>query len=87
VITREDIRRLLAENHTFLERGAVSDDDAEFALDSMTLIWLVHRLREEHQLDVDLDTVDLNELTSVARIHHWLERSGRAPQMELDDAR
>ncbi|WP_344865623.1 hypothetical protein [Amycolatopsis ultiminotia] len=72
-MTKEDIRVLLRES---LHREPDDElrDDARLALDSLTLVWIVHLLDERHGLAVDLDEEDQGDFDSVDGIHGYLRQ-------------
>jgi len=73
VISPHDVIRMLGECG-FLAEDA--DPDEEFVLDSMTLVWLVHLLQEEHGITVGPDDEeDLASCTSAAELHRLLTRT------------
>ncbi|MEU0414359.1 hypothetical protein ABZ307_42225 [Streptomyces griseorubiginosus] len=73
MISVNDVVRMLGECG-FLAEDAAPDE--EFVLDSMTLVWLVHLLQEEHGITVRPDDEeDLASCASAAELHRLLTRT------------
>lgn len=70
MVVKAEIRRILADRNIFATTMEGLDDDAELMIDSLAMVWLAHRLEEEH--GVRLDPELLAGSTSVNRIHALL---------------
>jgi acyl carrier protein len=73
MICKADIRKILADPNILA--GAIDelDDGAELNLDSLAVVWLVHRLEEDH--GVQLDPAELGAGPSIDRIHELVGRA------------
>lgn len=67
MINKDAIRHILADRKIYSD--AINDlaDDAELTLDSLAVVWLSHRLEEDH--GVVLDPSDLVHTTSINQIY------------------
>ncbi|MER6531841.1 hypothetical protein [Streptomyces sp. NPDC001508] len=77
MITDESIGRLLQD--CGLLTADTWDDDTPFVLDSLTLVWLVHLLEEQHGITVDFEDEQnaLGSCTSVRDLRRFLaDRAG-----------
>lgn len=72
MIAKAEIRRLLADKNIFAHTIADLDDDAALTMDSLAVVWLVHRLEEEY--GISLDPAEVEPETSVNRLHAILSR-------------
>jgi 3-oxoacyl-[acyl-carrier-protein] synthase II len=73
VVTRDDIKRLLLERKLYASVSADLEFDTEIVLDSMSLIWFLHGLEQEHGIQIAPESEDLQHFTSIERIHGYLE--------------
>ncbi|MFC5718947.1 acyl carrier protein [Streptomyces gamaensis] len=71
-VTKEDIRLILSDSRIFSTSIEEFGNDAELGLDSLSLVWLVHRLEEEHGVSLDPDALFAAGVTSVDSIHTLL---------------
>lgn len=72
--SKQEVRRLLESSRLFVSASESLTDDAELQLDSMSLVWFLTLVEREFGLTVGVEDVEPMELTSVSRIHRWLER-------------
>ena len=70
-ITTTDVRALLSDPKIFPDVRGVDDDD-EFAIDSLGLVWFLHQLELHHDVAIAPDEVQLSAFTSVRRITDYL---------------
>lgn len=74
MITKDDIKRILADKRIFAAAPDDLGEDTELTLDSLSLVWLIHKLEEAHGIVVDPQGDDFAEFTSVDRIHAYIAR-------------
>jgi len=77
-LTTDAVRELLSDRKIFPELPADLGEDAELALDSLGLVWLLHVVEERYGLVVEPTNEDIAELTSLRRLTEYL----RAAQMD-----
>ena len=84
MICKEDVRHLM---RTSLYDAIPADvgDDAEIALDSLSLTWLLHCLEETHGISIRPTDEDLADFRSINRIHAYLVRTLHADGLEARD--
>ncbi|MEU6070012.1 MULTISPECIES: acyl carrier protein [Streptomyces] len=73
MITKDDIRAILSEN-AGLGPPEQLPDDAELAIDSLTLVVLQHMLEERHGVVIDPQFADMSLFTSIDGIHKYVTR-------------
>ncbi|WP_158889463.1 acyl carrier protein [Amycolatopsis anabasis] len=73
-ITAAAVRELLADPKIFPELPSELDDDAEFALDSLGLVWFLHQLELKYELTVEPAEEHFTTFTSIRRITEYLAR-------------
>lgn len=71
VISKDDIRAILAEN-AGLGPPEELPDDAELVIDSFTLVLLQHELEERHGIVIDPQFEDMTLFTSINGIHKYV---------------
>ena len=67
-ITPATVRSLLSDAKVFSDLPADLDDDTEFALDSLGLVWFLHQLELRHGVSVEPEDAQLTGFTSIRRI-------------------
>ncbi|MDT3396394.1 acyl carrier protein [Streptomyces sp. B1866] len=67
-ITAMAVRELLSDPKVFSDLPSELDDDAEFALDSLGLLWFLHQVELRYGLVVEPDAAHFADFTSVRRI-------------------
>jgi acyl carrier protein len=72
-----EVRDLLSDSKLFPDLSAGMDDDAELALDSLGLVWLLHQVQERYGLAVEPSDSDIDELISIRRITAYLNEAAR----------
>ena len=72
----DTVRELLADPRIFPGLPADLADDAELALDSLGLIWLLHEVEQRYGLAVEPTDEEAAGLTSVRRITDYLRTAG-----------
>jgi len=82
MITKDDVRRILADKRIFAVAPEDLGEHTELALDSLSLVWLIHKLEEEHGIVLDPQGDDFAEFTSVDRIHSYIARHVPSPAAE-----
>ncbi|MDI6104596.1 phosphopantetheine-binding protein [Actinoplanes sp. NEAU-A12] len=75
-ISPDTVRELLADSRIFPGRLADLTDDAELALDSLGLLWLLHEVEQRYGLVVEPTDEEVAGLTSVRRITDYLRAAG-----------
>lgn len=75
-ISADTVRELLADSRIFPGLPADLADDAELALDSLGLIWLLHEVEQRYGLAVEPTDEQAAGLTSVRRIVEYLRTTG-----------
>lgn len=71
-ITPAAVRDLLSDPKIFSELPADLDDDTEFALDSLGLVWFLHQLELRYDLAVAPEEGHFTGFTSIRRIADYL---------------
>lgn len=74
-ITTESIRDLLSDSKIFPGLPADLGVDAELALDSLGLVWLLHEVEHRYGLVVEPTDAELDGFTSIQRITDYLRRA------------
>ncbi|MER6916683.1 acyl carrier protein [Streptomyces sp. NPDC000594] len=75
-LTLDDVKRLLALSQIIpAERPETIADDEEIVLDSLTLVWFLYQLGEQHGIDLEIDHAQAAVLTTVAALHSFLQGS------------
>jgi hypothetical protein len=72
----DTVRDLLADSRIFPGLPAGLADDAELALDSLGLLWLLHEVEQRFGLAVEPTDEEVAGLTSVRRIADYLRAAG-----------
>ncbi|MEU8622541.1 hypothetical protein [Streptomyces sp. NPDC048623] len=72
MITRSDIQRLLIDSGITPEPGP--GEHAEFVVDSLTLVWMLHLLDERYDISWEPEEDELVEFTSVGGAQTVLAR-------------
>jgi acyl carrier protein len=72
----EAVRVLLADSRIFPGLPADLADDAELALDSLGLVWLLHEVEQRYGLVAEPTDEEVAGLTSVRRIADYLRGAG-----------
>ncbi|UFQ17173.1 MULTISPECIES: hypothetical protein [Streptomyces] len=67
MITTQDIRRILVDSRTLAGVEAVADD-TEITVDSFSLAWLSHSLKDEFGIELDLREARAEAFSSINRI-------------------
>jgi acyl carrier protein len=75
-ISADIVRELLADSRIFPGLPADLADDAELALDSLGLLWLLHEVEQRYGLAVEPTDEEAASLTSVRRIADYLRTAG-----------
>jgi acyl carrier protein len=75
-ISPDTVRELLADPQIFPGLPADLADDAELALDSLGLLWLLHEVEQRYGLVVEPTDEEVAGLTSVRRIADYLRTAG-----------
>ena len=70
------VRELFADARIFPGLPADLADDAELALDSLGLVWLLHEVEQRYGLAVEPTDEEAAGLTSVRRIVDYLRTAG-----------
>ncbi|ANJ05987.1 acyl carrier protein [Streptomyces parvulus] len=76
MISKDDLRTILAENAGLGPPGELTDD-AELVIDSFTLVILQHVLEERHGMVIDPQFDDMAQFTSIDGIHTYLSGVAR----------
>ena len=71
-VTTTAVRELLSDSRIFAELPPDMDDDTEFTLDSLGLVWFLHQLELRYGLAVDLEEAYAGGFTSIRRITEYL---------------
>lgn len=71
-VTTAVVRELLSDPKIFAELPSDMDDDAEFTLDSLGLVWFLHQLELRCGLVIDVEEAHLAGFTSIRRIAEYL---------------
>lgn len=74
MIDREDVRRILATHGLVASVAEDADYQAEIVIDSLSLVWLLHALEQEHDIKLAPEGEDFAEFTSIDRIWRYIER-------------
>jgi len=75
-ISPDTVRELLADSRIFPGLPADLSDDAELALDSLGLLWLLHEVEQRFGLAVEPTDEEVAGLSSVRRIADYLRAAG-----------
>jgi acyl carrier protein len=75
LIRTGEVRDLLSDSKLFPDLAADLDDDAELALDSLGLVWLLHQVQERYGLAVEPTDADIDDFTSIRRITTYLNQA------------
>lgn len=75
-ISPATVRELLDDSRIFPGLPADLGDDAELALDSLGLVWLLHEVEQRYGLAVEPTDEEAAGLTSVRRIVDYLRAAG-----------
>lgn len=51
-------------------------DDADVVLDSLTVVWFLYQLKEQHGIELEIDHTQAADITSVSALHHFLRTQG-----------
>ncbi len=84
VITTDTVRELLSDRKVFPGLPDDLDEDAELALESLGLVWLLHVVEERYGLIVEPGDEDIAGLTSLRRLTEYL-RGVQAERAEGGD--
>ncbi|MCI0386306.1 acyl carrier protein [Streptomyces sp. CNQ085] len=78
--TLSDVKRLLVLSQIIPDSEPETiADNAEVVLDSLTLVWFAHQLKEQHGVELEVGHGQWDEVTSVAALHRrLLEHTGTA---------
>jgi acyl carrier protein len=71
-ITTTVVRELLSDPKVYRDLLPALDDDAEFALDSLGLVWFLHQLELRYGLALEPAEAHLSGFTSIRRITDYL---------------
>jgi acyl carrier protein len=74
MLSKSDVRRILADRQIFAAPIDDIGDDADLALDSLAVVWLAHRLEEDFGITIDPAELDPLDFTSVNAIHTMATR-------------
>ncbi len=71
MIARDDIRSILVSSAAMGFPSEITYE-TELAIDSFTLVWLQHDLKEQHGVVIDPQFEDMHFFTSINGIHEYL---------------
>lgn len=74
MLSKSDVRRILADHEIFAAPIDDIGDDADLALDSLAVVWLAHRLEADYGVMIDPDELDSVDFTSINAIHTMATR-------------
>ncbi|MFB7089777.1 acyl carrier protein [Streptomyces sp. NPDC056296] len=68
-----DVKRLLALSQ-IIPAADPDDiaDDADVVLDSLTVVWFLYQLKEQHGIELEIDHAQAADITSVGALHDFL---------------
>ncbi|MQS06043.1 acyl carrier protein [Streptomyces alkaliphilus] len=83
-LSLRDVKRLLALSQVIPATDPDDiADDADVVLDSLTVVWLLYQLKEEHGIALEFDHAKAADVTSVSALHDFLRsRAGLAAGAE-----
>ncbi|MGK5693435.1 acyl carrier protein [Streptomyces sp. URMC 128] len=72
-LSLRDVKRLLALSQ-IIPAADPDDiaDDADVVLDSLTVVWFLYQLKEQHGIELEIDHTQAADITSVGALHHFL---------------
>jgi acyl carrier protein len=71
--SRDDILHLLVEHKLFASVAEDPDDESPIAWDSLSLTWFLTSVEQRYGLEIDPADVDSDELSSLRKIHVYLQ--------------
>lgn len=76
-LSLRDVKRLLALSQ-IIPAADPDDiaDDADVVLDSLTVVWFLYQLKEQHGIELEIDPAQAADITSVSALHHFLRTQG-----------
>lgn len=72
-LSLRDVKRLLALSQIIPAADADDiADDADVVLDSLTVVWFLYQLKEQHGIELEIDHAQAADVTSVGALHDFL---------------
>lgn len=71
-ITTAVVRELMSDPKIFAGLPPDMDDDAEFTLDSMGMVWFLHQLELRYGVVIELEEAHFTGFTSIRRITEYV---------------
>jgi acyl carrier protein len=75
MITRENVREIVAECLSMGGEPVEVDLDSDIMIDSFSLVWIQHVLEERYDLVIVPDRSDIESFTSVRALHEYLAKA------------